>query len=116
MMIPTFFGITLMCFVVINLAPGGPIEQKIRAIKMGNQSMSGGAGGTNTSTGDVGVSQEVIESLKKQYGFDKPVVVRYFIWLKNIFTLDFGDSFIYYRPSIDVIVSKFPVSDFGKKY
>ena len=107
MMIPTFFGITLMCFVVIYLAPGGPIEQKIRALRMGAQTAGGEA--TN-SGGDVGVSAEVIEALKKQYGFDKPVVVRYGLWLKNIFTLEFGESFTYYRPAIDVIVSKFPVS------
>ena len=105
-MIPTFFGITLMCFVIINLAPGGPIEQQIRTIKQ-SQAAGGEAG---VGGGDVGISQEVREALKKQYGFDKPVIVRYGLWLKNIFTLNFGDSFTYYRPALDVIVSKFPVS------
>ncbi len=56
------------------------------------------------------MGNEVIEALKKQYGFDKPVHVRYWIWLKNIARLDFGESFTYEEPVIDVIISKFPVS------
>lgn len=51
-----------------------------------------------------------MEALKKQYGFDKPLYQRYFIWLKNIATLNFGESFTYEEPVLDVIVSKFPVS------
>ncbi len=104
MMVPTLFGITLICFVVINLAPGGPVEQKIQELRFG-----GTASGGN-DTNNMGVSEEVIEALKKQYGFDKPVHVRYWIWLKNISRLDFGESFSAEEPAIDVITSKFPVS------
>ncbi len=96
--IPTFLGITLVTFFIINLAPGGPIEQKL-------QKMQQGEGGKSTS-----IPPEVLEALVKQYGFDKPVYVRYWIWLKNISTLDFGDSFSYQEPVMDVISSKFPVS------
>jgi microcin C transport system permease protein len=106
-MIPTLFGITLICFVVINLAPGSPIEQKLQQIKFGNQ--DGGGGGTG-DLGQSGVSQELVEALKKQYGFDKPIHIRYWIWLKNVVTFNFGDSFTYEEPVVDVIVSKFPVS------
>lgn len=98
--IPTFLGITLVTFVIINLAPGGPIEQKLQKMRMG-----GGDSGKSTQ-----VSEEVLENLKKQYGFDKPMPVRYWIWLKNISKLDFGESFTYQEPVIDVISSKFPVS------
>ena len=98
--IPTFLGITLVTFLIINAAPGGPIEQKLQKIRMG-----GGDGGRGT-----GISQEVLDGLAKQYGFDKPIHVRYFIWLKNISRLDFGESFTYQEPVIDVISSKFPVS------
>lgn len=101
MIVPTLFGITVVVFIIINLAPGGPIEQKIQQIQF--------AGGTATSA-RTAVSEEVIEALKKQYGFDKPMYVRYGIWLKNLATLDFGDSFSYEEPVIDVISSKFPVS------
>lgn len=99
--IPTFLGITLITFLIINAAPGGPIEQKMQKIRMGG----GGDGGKST-----GVSQEILDSLAKQYGFDKPVHERYVIWLKNISKLDFGDSFSYQEPVINVITSKFPVS------
>ncbi len=96
--IPTFLGITLVTFLIINLAPGGPIEQKLQKMQMGD-------GAKSTS-----IPPEVLEALVKQYGFDKPVYVRYWIWLKNISTLNFGDSFSYQEPVMDVITSKFPVS------
>lgn len=98
--IPTFLGITVVTFLIINTAPGGPIEQKLQKIRMG-----GGDGGRGT-----GISQEVLDGLAKQYGFDKPLHERYLIWLKSITRLDFGESFTYQEPVIDVISSKFPVS------
>lgn len=103
LMLPTLFGITLVCFVVINLAPGGPVQQAIARARFGG---AGGAG----NMANAGVSNEVMEAIKKQYGFDKPVHVRYWIWLKNIATLDFGESFTYQRQVIDVIKEKLPVS------
>ena len=107
-MIPTLLGLTLVVFVLINLAPGSPIEQKIQQLRFGGQSMGGDSG--DFSTQDSAVTEEVIEALKKQYGFDKPIHIRYWIWLKGLVRLDFGDSFTYEEPVIDVIISKFPVS------
>lgn len=108
-MIPTLFGVTVIVFAVINLAPGSPVEQKIQQLRFsgaGDQS-GGGLGGSDNSSG---VSEEVIEALNKQYGFDKPMHIRYLIWLKNLAKLDFGESFTYEEPVIDVIASKLPVS------
>ncbi|MFN7729231.1 MAG: ABC transporter permease subunit [Bdellovibrio sp.] len=107
LLIPTFFGITLIAFVIINLAPGSPIEQKLQAIRFGAQGDRGGGG---ADRGTVGMSEDVIQAMKKQYGFDKPIHERYWIWLKNLSRLDFGESFTYEEPVIDVIISKFPVS------
>lgn len=108
LMLPTLFGVTLIVFVIINLAPGSPVEKKLQELQFG------GAGGDAASVGSSkdssGVSQEVIDALKKQYGFDKPMHVRYWIWLKNLAKLDFGESFTYEEPVTDVIMSKFPVS------
>ena len=107
-MLPTLLGVTVIVFIIINLAPGGPIEQKIQQLKFaggGNEAVAAG-----NQSGASTVSDEVLEALKKQYGFDKPIHTRYFIWLKNIVTLDFGESFTYEEPVLDVIVSKFPVS------
>jgi microcin C transport system permease protein len=102
LMIPTLFGITLLSFIIINLAPGSPVEQKLQQMRMGGS----GRGGR----GESGVSQEVLDALNKQYGFDKPLMVRYGIWLKNLSTLNFGDSFKYEEPVTELIESKFQVS------
>jgi microcin C transport system permease protein len=101
LVLPTLFGITIVVFVIINLAPGSPIEQKIQQIRF-----AGGMDGAEKTD----VSQEVINALKEQYGFDKPVLERYWIWLKNLSRMDFGESFSYEEPVVDVILSKFPVS------
>jgi microcin C transport system permease protein len=82
------------------MTPGGPIEQKIQQIKQAQQ-----ASGQN-----FGVSEEVIEGLKKQYGFDKPLHTRYFIWVANLSRLDFGRSFSFEEPALDVILSRIPIS------
>ncbi len=109
-LIPTLLGVTVVVFIIINMAPGGPIEQKLQQMRFGGgaggDSQVGSSGRSNTH----GVSDEVMEALKKQYGFDKPLHMRYVLWLKNIATLNFGESFTYEEPVIDIIVSKFPVS------
>ena len=99
-MIPTLLGVTVVTFIIINLAPGSPIEQRIQQMKFGGMGHESASGRADKSSG---VSEEVIEALKKQYGFDKPVHIRYWIWLKNISRLDFGESFTYEEPVIDVI-------------
>ena len=104
-MIPTLVGVTLVVFAVINLAPGSPVEQKLQQMRFGGSSTT-----DSSSRGSSTVSDEVMAALNKQYGFDKPIHTRYFIWLKNIVTFDFGESFTYEEPVIDVITSKFPVS------
>lgn len=96
LMIPTFLGITFLSFIVLNLAPGAPWEQKLQKLR---QSQA-------TSI----VNPEVIEALKAHYGMDRPVLERYGIWLQKISTLDFGESFNYGEPVWTVISEKFPVS------
>ena len=108
--LPTLFGITLIAFVIINLAPGSPIEQKLQAMRFGAVQAESHGGGGGSQRGATEVNQEVIEALKKQYGFDKPVIVRYGIWVKNLAKLDFGRSFTHEEPVIDVILRKMPVS------
>ncbi len=105
-MIPTLIGVSILMFVMVNLAPGSPIEQKLQQMRFGGV----GQTTTDTSSNNGAVSQEVVEALKKQYGFDKPLYVRYGIWLKNLATLDFGESFTYEEPVMDVVMSKLPVS------
>ncbi len=103
LIIPTLFGVTLISFFIMNMCPGGPIEQKLRQMRFGQTSISGGIEQQE-------ISEEMLQELKKQYGFDKPLHEQYWLWLKNLSVLDFGESFTYEEPVIDVIVSKFPVS------
>ncbi|MEW6055681.1 MAG: ABC transporter permease subunit [Bdellovibrionota bacterium] len=107
---PTLFGITLIAFLIINLAPGGPIEQRLQQIRFGALTAEGSGSQGSSGRGQQGVSEEVIAELKKQYGFDKPLLARYGIWLKNLARLDFGKSFSYEEPVTDVILRKMPVS------
>ena len=105
-MVPTFLGITLVIFVIINLAPGGPIEQMLRDIRFG---AALGGGGLDTPAHE-GVTGETLAELRRQFGFDKPLLHRYGVWLLRLFQLDFGTSFVHDEPAIEVIASKFPIS------
>lgn len=102
LMIPTLIGITIVVFFIIQSAPGGPVEQAMKELTGGN--------GEASYSGGVTISQSVIDDLNKQFGFDKPIYVRYFLWLKDLVTLNFGMSLVYDEPVVDVIKSKFPVS------
>lgn len=74
--IPTFFGCTLVVFVIVQLAPGGPVEQKLQQLKAASME-----GGSASATSDQTIPQSAIEELKRQYHFDRPIWERYLIWL-----------------------------------
>ncbi len=95
-MIPTMLGITLVTFLIIQLAPGSPAELKI---KMGEGSALGEQ-----------YTKEVIEQTKKLYGLDKPIHIRYLIWLRQVATLNFGESYKDHRPVMKIILERIPVS------
>jgi microcin C transport system permease protein len=107
MIVPTFVGITLVTFVVVNLAPGGPIEQMLADIRFAAAQTTGGG---VTRLSHEGVTEETLASLKRQYGFDQPLLTRYALWLGSLARLDFGRSFAQDEPAIAVILAKLPVS------
>ncbi len=109
LIIPTFIGITMAAFLVMHFVPGGPIERQIMAYKMA-LAQEGGGGGLGTFGTEI--PPEALEEMKKFYGFDKPVHIRYLTWLNNIVHLDLGTSYTYQDPVWDVIKSRFPVSIF----
>ena len=106
LIIPTFIGITLAVFVVMHFVPGGPVERQIMRYRMA--ASEGGAGGRM----DVELPAEAIAEMRRYYGFDKPVHIRYAQWLWNVLHLDLGRSYVYQDPVWDVIKSRFPVSLF----
>jgi peptide/nickel transport system permease protein len=90
LMIPLIFGITLITFTVIHLAPGNPVEvQTEMSLK---------------------VTAQAKENLKKLYGLDKPLHVQYLDWLARFAKLDFGKSFVDGRTVIDKIVERIPIT------
>ena len=103
LMIPTFIGVTLIGFLIMRLAPGDPAE--LRAA--GGLS---GASGAGVSLEKRGVVDEAMAQWRAQYGLDRPVPVQYAIWLKNLFTLSFGESFKDNQPVWNKIVERVPVT------
>ncbi len=110
LIIPTFIGITLAAFLVMHFVPGGPIERQIMAYKMA-MAQEGGGGATVGQFGTE-ISPDALEEMRRFYGFDKPVHIRYATWLWNVLHLDLGRSYVYQDPVWDVIKSRFPISIF----
>jgi microcin C transport system permease protein len=134
LMIPTLLGIMLLNFLIVQAAPGGPVEQTIARIKGHATDAAGRIGGSGAG-GDSGmaamqaqdgalstlpqneayrasrgIDPELIAELEAMYGFDKPAHERFFKMLTDYATLDFGDSFFRDEPVIGLIAEKMPVS------
>jgi microcin C transport system permease protein len=130
-MIPTMVGIMLVAFVVVQFAPGGPVEQviaKLTGSDTGATSrISGASGGDFGSRGMVeggsqvdavtskyrgaqGLDPEFIKKLEKQFGFDKPAYQRFLIMMWDYIRFDFGNSYFRDISVMELIKEKLPVS------
>jgi microcin C transport system permease protein len=122
LMIPTLFAIMVVNFVIVQAAPGGPVQQTIAKLR-GNtfsatERVSGGSSETappqaNSNLqyrGARGIDPALIAQLVKQYGFDKPPGERFWLMMRNYLTFDFGDSFFQDRSVVGLIRDKLPVS------
>jgi microcin C transport system permease protein len=105
---PTLLGITIIVFMITRLVPGGPLERAI----MEAQSVSMNAGSTSSVGQGMALSEEQLGQLKAYYGFDKPWLVSYGLWVGKILKGDLGSSYRYNEPVWDIIKSRFPVSLF----
>lgn len=76
--IPTFIGCTIVVFFIVQLAPGGPLEQQVQALKAAAATGEGGGGNNNMETV---IPPSAMAELERYYQFDKPIYVRYLIWL-----------------------------------
>ena len=110
LVVPTFIGITLAAFLVMHFVPGGPIERQIMAYKMAMAQEAGG--GPGIAQFGTEIPPEALEEMRRFYGFDQPVHIRYATWLWNVLHLDLGRSYTYQDPVWDVIKSRFPISIF----
>lgn len=109
---PTLFGILSINFFIIQLSPGGPVEQMINKIdSLQNQTeVHNSSAKIGAYRGASGVDAKALEEIKKMYGFDKPILERYVLMLKNYLQFDFGRSYYRQISVIDLIKEKMPVS------
>ncbi|MEM6461571.1 MAG: microcin C ABC transporter permease YejB [Pseudomonadota bacterium] len=125
LMIPTIIGIMGFTFLIIQFAPGGPVEQVIADLTGQGNTMtdriSGGGDFQNEPTaattdisskyrGAQGLDPEFIAKLEKQFGFDRPPLERFLMMMWNYIRFDFGDSYFRDISVIDLIIEKMPVS------
>lgn len=123
LMVPTLIGIMAISFLIVQFAPGGPVEQVISQLSGSGDSasdrLSGGGdlvvGGFDSAAssqyrGAQGLDPELIAKLEKQFGFDKPPLTRFLEMMGNYIRFDFGESFFRNASVIDLIVERLPVS------
>ncbi len=125
LIVPTLVGIMLVNFIIVQAAPGGPVERLIAEIKgygVAATARIGGAPGSETSTGAAGaptvskyrgargLDPELIARIEHMYGFDQPAHVRFLRMMRRYLVFDFGDSFFRDRSVIDLVLDKLPVS------
>jgi microcin C transport system permease protein len=131
LMVPTLLGAMLINFLIVQAAPGGPVQQVIsqvtgtgvaatqRITQAGSDTAGGGGGETQPSGGSgpqgeyrgaQGLPPEFIEELEAQFGFDKPPHERFLMMVADYATFDFGESFFRSQSVTELIVDKLPVS------
>jgi microcin C transport system permease protein len=128
LMIPTLLGIMLLNFIIVQAAPGGPVERMLAQIQgidsdvqsrlggsssevsSGNSSSMGSSGSSSKYRGAQGLDPELVARIEKLYGFDKPAYERFFIMIKNYAVFDFGESFFRDKQVTELVLEKMPVS------
>jgi len=123
LVIPTLLAIVTINFFIIQIAPGGPVDQmiaKMQGLDSGIMEQVSGSSKTELKQTDLkekssyrgarGLDPEVIAEIEKRFGFDKPIHVRYFKMLKDFMSFDFGDSLFRGRSVVELIVERIPVS------
>ena len=119
LIVPTLVGIMCINFFLVQFVPGGPIEQIISDLEKNSSfldSIGGGSQEVRTSDGlesykgSVGLPKDFIDELEAQFGFDKPLLERFFSMMYDYITFDFGDSYFRSISVIELILEKMPVS------
>ena len=129
LIIPTLFGIMVINFVIIQAAPGGPVQQLIAEITgtavdatariTGNQGDEAGRAQDRVATdtqstskyrGARGLDPEFIKEIERLYGFDKPAHERFYLMMTNYIRFDFGNSYFQDRAVVDLVIEKLPIS------
>jgi microcin C transport system permease protein len=131
LIIPTLLGIMVINFIVVQFAPGGPVEQIIAQLTGtdvgATARIGGGTGGeisgqagqaqaqtageaTSKYRGAQGLDPEFIKQIEKQFGFDKPIHERFLLMMANYVQFDFGESYFRNQSVVSLVIEKMPVS------
>lgn len=116
LMIPTLLGIMIINFLIVQAAPGGPVERMMAQIEghttSGTTRFDSSASelGNSDYRGRKGINAQLIKDIEKLYGFDQPAHVRFLTMLKNYTLFNFGESFYRNDSVINIIKEKLPVS------
>ena len=124
LIVPTLFGIMVINFVIIQAAPGGPVEQVLAELQQVGGAAAervtragGDFAGTASAPGESGpyrgargLDPQFIKELERRFGFDKPAHERFLLMMKNYVTFEFGDSFYRDRSVVALVIEKMPVS------
>ena len=124
----TLFGILLINFAVVQIAPGGPVEQVLARLKGSDAEATGRLSGAGTRDspssssalpnhaldskyrGAQGLDPDLVTSLQRQFGFDKPAHERFFLMMWNYLTFDLGNSYYRDKSVLSLVWEKLPVS------
>ena len=87
--IPTFFGITILAYFILNMAPGSPLDALLA---------------------DPGITPAELERKRVALGLDQPVIIQYFTWLKQLLTGNLGFSYSTQRPVAAMILERLPAT------
>lgn len=124
---PTLFGIMVLNFALVQVAPGGPVEQMIARLTDMDQGVGAQFGGSQSDfsqapgqhftdfsgggyRGAQGLDPAFIAEIEKMFGFDKPPLERFFFMMKKFLLFDFGESYFRDRRVVDLILERLPVS------
>jgi microcin C transport system permease protein len=123
LIVPTLFGIMLINFIIVQAAPGGPVQQMLAKIRGESSDVDNRFGGGQQDfgldssssyesgyRGVQGIDPALIKELEHQFGFDKPAYQRFFIMIGNYLTFDFGKSYFRDQQVVSLVSSKVPVS------
>jgi len=125
LIIPTLWAIITLNFFIVQIAPGGPVDQALANVQFGHSTGIPGSGGGDSGArgalmrdnpgdsqyrGARGLDPEVIAEIKHRYGFDKPLLQRYGEMLWNYIRFDFGDSLFRSASVLQLIKESLPVS------
>ena len=127
LVIPTLIGIMIINFAVVQIVPGGPVEQMIAQMtgtavestarfsgggeeNLNNFDSSSSSNFDSKYRGAQGLDPDIIKEIEEMYGMNKPAHIRFFNMMKNYLTFNFGESFFRDQKVVDLVLDKMPVS------